>query len=1125
MEIKNNCTSMRNLFLRGIAFAAFATSFLPNKAEVVSPSQALKVARQYVQVNRQDHLRIQALSTQHKKKSQKNSPHPYYLFNDARGNGFVLVAGDDTMGEVLAYSDEQPLDTLQDNPGVQYLMAAYRQYFSAIQHKEIPSSTPSAGLGYFSAKARGKNKNSSKSVVKPVYRMLESLWGQQSPYNLLMPEFAQGKDDLIKAPTGCVATALAQLMYYHKWPEQGNGTKSYTTRTKNLTLAADFSSSHYDWKAMSPRYKATDNTSASAKAVALLMRDAGYACEMDYTPRSSGALDAKAAQALEQNFGYDAVLLRQKKMGKDNFIQTLREEISNGYPLYLAGSEQGEPAGHAWVVDGYDANGLFHMNFGWNGLANGYYSLYAIAPTATGDEFGGKRYNFSYDLEAILAHPHRNNINTLPAKFRDKRIDITVYKNSFFKLNDNAPHVSPKNLPLQLELGGIANYGEDFIGKIGVAVYNQRQQVVRLDWIDEEFSLKHLRVITSPYRFSINLSSLPDGQYTMVPVVQRQQTENENAFVKITNFPTLDVQISDQNLTVYSQNSAEARFSWEASPTATKELYPGTSATLHCAIGNLSGQARTGKVRLSFLNAAQQEVYTTETQTDALSVDAFGIAIVRVPVSLPSDIIPGIYTVAAKVIIPSSSSQSETQELSVETPNGVTPTITISPLPEQQTVVEKFSFQKTTTPTGNKTQPYVELRITAKDIHQLEGTLKMYFENVETGVRVPLPAAFPKEKFIVQNDTIVCPSEPFSLNDLKVQKAVKYYPIIVRELEDGRQETIPLRSTLNHILETRHFSFTASSNISAIYRPQPHDFFRIRLANSNQYVVDNNNIQEVSQGVQLQSVATNAEIDNDVRAIFYREDKQIISLATGRALHADPKEPMVQKALQVSPYDQLGSDFQWLQQDGHIRLRVGDKVAPTLQMPFEVEPVEVLPINIAQHGYATFFTPVQGRIENAKAYRAVKEGEHQLTLQEIQGEIPANTAFIVEGTPSGQAQFRISASSNTTATPFNESENVLHGSVLVPAQNKFVTFYALSGDEKAFYRLTTWQRPFRAFYSDNTANNTLRAISFVFPQTTGVAPTLFLPVTNAPFFDLSGRRVLHPQPGQIVIQNGQKVMQ
>ena len=1130
MEIKNNCTSMRNLFLRGIAFAAFATSFLPNNAEVVSPSQALQVARQYVQVNRQDRLRIQALSTQHKKKSQKPVPHPYYLFNDARGNGFVLVAGDDAMGEVLAYSDEQPLDTLQDNPGVQYLMAAYRQYFSAIQHKEIPSSTPSAGLGYFSAKARGKNKNSSKSVVKPVYRMLESLWGQQSPYNLLMPEFAQGKDDLIKAPTGCVATALAQLMYYHKWPEQGNGTKSYTTRTKSLTLAADFSSSHYDWKAMSPRYNATDSTSAGAKAVALLMRDAGYACEMDYTPRSSGALDAKAAQALEQNFGYDAVLLRQKKMGKDDFIQTLREEIRSGYPLYLAGSEQGQPAGHAWVVDGYDANGLFHMNFGWNGLANGYYSLYAIAPTATGDEFGGKRYNFSYNLEAILAHPHRNNVNTLPAKFRDNRIELSGYENSFFKLKDNAPHVRTKNIPLQLELGVIANYGEDFNGKFGVAVYNQRQQVVQLDWIDEEFSLKHLQAITSPYSFSINLSSLPDGQYTMVPVVQDQHTEKENDFVKITNFPTLDVQISNQNLTVYSQYSTEARFSWEASPTATQELYPGTSATLHCAISNLSGQKFTGKVRLSFLNAAQQEVYTTETQTDALSVDAFGIAIVRVPVSLSSDIVPGTYTVAAKVIIPSSSSQSETQELSVETPNGVTPTITISPLPEQQMVVEKFEVSQTSNTKQHpqyRSLPCFKLYISTPNQKQLGGRLKMYFEDVETGIRVPVPADFQKENYSFSGGTLVCESDGYLSEEFLVSPNARYFPIVLHELEDGKQEHIPLRATLNRrIIHITFNRASPTSQITPIYRPQPHNFFRLRLANSNKYLMDDNYIDDTPHKIQLRSAALNTELENDVKTIFYREDGQIISLATGRALRGKTKETDVQKALSLTPFkDEQSSDFQWVQQDGTLRLRTGDITNPTLSMLFTAEPVEVLPINIAQHGYATFFTPVQGRIENAKAYRAVKEGENQLALQEIEGEIPANTAFIVEGTPSGQAQFRISASTSDKVASFKESENVLHGSVLVPAQNKSVTFYALSGDEKAFYRLTTWQRPFRAFYSDNTANNTLRAISFVFPQTTGVASTLFSPVTNAPFFDLSGRRVLHPQPGQIVIKNGQKVMQ
>ena len=1134
MEIKNNCTSMRNLFLRGIAFTAFATSFLPNLAEVISPSQALKVARQYVQVNRQDHLRIQTLSTQHKKKSQKPVPHPYYLFNDARGKGFVLVAGDDAMGQILAYSDEQPLDTLQDNPGVQYLMAAYREYFSAIQHKELPSSTPSAGLGYFSVKARGKNKNSSKSLVKPVYRMLESLWGQQSPYNLQMPQFsvpgAQGKNVFTKAPTGCVATALAQLMYYHKWPEQGIGSHDYNTHTHKISLSTDFSSSHYDWKAMSPRYKATDNTSAGAKAVALLMRDAGYACEMDYTINVSGAFSSNAAKALERNFGYDAVLLRQKKMGKDYFIQTLREEISNGYPLYLAGSEQGQPAGHAWVVDGYDANGLFHMNFGWNGLANGYYSLYAIVPTATGDEFGGKRYNFSYDLEAILAHPHRNNINTLPAKFRDNRIELSSYENSFIKVSDNSPLSRTKDSPLSVTLGFIANYGEDFNGKFGVAVYNDLQQVVLQAWDYQESNLPNLTLDQNPRNYSLNLSSLPDGKYSIILVAQPKPTDNSSQIVRVNKFPTLDIEVKGTNLTIFSLNSTDAQFCWEASPTATKELYPGTSATLHCAISNLTSHNQKGKVRLSLLNEKQQEIYTTETSENVLSADVFGIAIAHVPISLPQNIAPGIYTVVAKVILPPSTSQDKPQEHLVQTRNGVTPTITISPLPEQEMVVEKFEVSQTTNTKQHPqylSLPCFKLYISTPNQKQLGGRLKMYFEDVETGIRVPVPADFQKENYSFSSDTLICESNGYLSEEFLVSPNAKYFPIVLHELEDGKQEHIPLRATLNRRIT--HITFegvSPTSQITPLYRPQPHDFFRLRLANSNKYLMDDNKIKDIPQEIQLRTVAQTSELDNDVKSIFYKEDNQIISLATGRTLRGKIKEIDVQKALMLTPYSEdLGSDFQWVQQDGTLRLRIGNITAPTLQMAFTAEPVEILPINMASHGFATFFTPVQGHIENAKAYRAVKDGEDKLTLESLEGDIPANTAFIVQGTPYGQAQFRISASTSNKVAPFNESENVLHGSTVVPAQNKSMTFYALSGDEKAFYRLATWQRPFRAFYSDNTANNTLRAISFVFPQTTGVASTLFSPVTNAPFFDLSGRRVLNPQPGQIVIQNGQKVMQ
>ena len=390
-------------------------------------------------------------------------------------------------------------------------------------------------------------------------------------------------------------------------------------------------------------------------------------------------------------------------------------------------------------------------------------------------------------------------------------------------------------------------------------------------------------------------------------------------------------------------------------------------------------------------------------------------------------------------------------------------------------------------------------------------------------MRIPLGNDASAENVnIPANGQISSQDIPLRIAQLKVRNDQRYRMVIVQDLGNGEQRELPFGENAQ-----REFEFTnARSNApEMVYVPAEKDFFVLTLPQQSAYVLAPSPQHVENNTLSSATTAQDGEAKNNIRAIFYRLNNKIISLSTGRVLQLDTEEINWTKALTFAPYSDEGSELQWVQQDSQIRLRGVAENNVALSTPMVAEHVEVLPINIAQHGYATFFTPVQGRIENAKAYRAMKEGESQLVLREIQGEIPANTAFIVEGTPSGQAQFRISASSNTTATPFNESENVLHGSVIVPARNKSVTFYALSGDEKAFYRLTTWQRPFRAFYSDNTANNTLRAISFVFPQTTGVAPTLFSPVTNAPFFDLSGRRVLHPQPGQIVIQNGQKVMQ
>ena len=420
------------------------------------------------------------------------------------------------------------------------------------------------------------------------------------------------------------------------------------------------------------------------------------------------------------------------------------------------------------------------------------------------------------------------------------------------------------------------------------------------------------------------------------------------------------------------------------------------------------------------------------------------------------------------------------------------------------------------------TDDHLVFAIQADKTNGFNGRLKYYLEEESTKVRIPLGNEASAEKAnIPANATFSSQEIPLRIAQLKVRNDQRYRVVIVQDLGNGEQCELPFGENAQ-----REFEFTnaRSKAPEMVYVPAEKDFFVLTLPQQSAYVVAPSPQHVENSTLSSATTAQDGEAKNNICAIFYRINNKIISLSTGRVLQLDTEEINWTKALTFAPYSNEGSELQWVQQDRQIRLRGVAENNVALSTPMVAERVEVLPINIAQHGYATFFTPVQGHIEKAKAYRAVKEGEDRLSLREIQGEIPANTAFIVEGTPSGQAQFRISAPTSDKVASFKESENVLHGSVIVPALNNSVTFYALSGDEKAFYRLTTWQRPFRAFYSDNTADNTLRAISFVFPQPTGVAPLLPSLVTNAPFFDLSGRRVLNPQPGQIVIQNGQKVM-
>ena len=189
----------------------------------ITPKRATDIAKRYVTLPRNNNATVQ--------KADANAPtnSPFYIFNDAHAQGFVVVAADDVMGEVLAYGTDGTLDTLNANPCVKMLLEGYRQTFEVLKQ----------------GKASVEASNQSGIYQQTVSPLLKSKWGQEHPFNA-----STGYPY-----SGCVATAVAQMMYYHQWPAQGQGKNEYNVTYYNTTKSADFSLSHYDWTNMLPDYR------------------------------------------------------------------------------------------------------------------------------------------------------------------------------------------------------------------------------------------------------------------------------------------------------------------------------------------------------------------------------------------------------------------------------------------------------------------------------------------------------------------------------------------------------------------------------------------------------------------------------------------------------------------------------------------------------------------------------------------------------------------------------------------------------------------------------------------------------------------------------------------------------
>lgn len=335
----------------------------------------------------------------------------FYVFN-VDTVGFVIVSGDDTIIPILGYSDQGTFHSDNMPPAFQKWLEGYKNEIIYVVSHDIKATEEITKQ--WSLQMTNKNSNSTFST-NAVAPLIQTHWdqlnggNQQSPlYNNYCPFDSQYN---VNAVTGCVATAMAQIMKFWNYPASGSGFYSYN-HPKYGTLFANFGNTTYQWSSM-PNQLTSSSTSSQKNAVATLMSHCGVSVDMNYgvsgfLPNGndgSGAAGAiKVQPALVNYFGYSSatVRLRSNYPNETDWINLLKNELISGRPMYYEGAGGG--SGHAFVCDGFDANDMFHFNWGWSGSYDGYFVVHALNPNGTGTGGGSGTYN-SYQKIVISIQP------------------------------------------------------------------------------------------------------------------------------------------------------------------------------------------------------------------------------------------------------------------------------------------------------------------------------------------------------------------------------------------------------------------------------------------------------------------------------------------------------------------------------------------------------------------------------------------------------------------------------------------------------------------------------------------------------------------------------------------------
>lgn len=414
-----------------------------------------------------------------------------FVFNNQEAEGFVLVSAEDEARAVLGYSDKGSFNQEDIPENMRFWLQIYADELARYE-----ANKPVLKAGQVSLPRAKRTAAASYPTISPI--LGKTVWGQDEPFNNKCP-LQNNK----RTVTGCVATALSQIMYAHKYPTKGTGSHSYTTDSKKLKVSADFGNTTYDWANMIPNYNGS-YTTAQANAVATLMYHVGVAANMDYTVDGSGAVSSIALAAITEYFGYNKSIhvLPKDFMTEETALQTVASDLQAGRPIYISGSTVNQE-GHAFVCDGMQSNGYLHINWGWNGNGNGYFALSALDPENQGT--GGSASDLAFTERVCLY------TNIMPDEGGEAMPLVTIDK-----LTRTSGDAISQSTKVSFSLDAFTSTGiATAAGVVTYFIYNSNNQLVDQVGIGT-FELPPGTYYTSAINISQNLpSNLAQGDYEL----------------------------------------------------------------------------------------------------------------------------------------------------------------------------------------------------------------------------------------------------------------------------------------------------------------------------------------------------------------------------------------------------------------------------------------------------------------------------------------------------------------------------------------------------------------------------------------------------------------------------------